>query len=107
MKNIINETFTKHLGLMRGKMKPVLNENSKSTLTSIIKSAIVGKKVAEQEGVDNKYWGATITDVYPDIRNYGEDSCYVIVTNMTSTDSMRTRANEFDINVDFALEYYS
>ena len=102
MKNIINETFTKHLGLMREKMKPVLNENSKSTLTSILKNAIVNKKVAEQEGVDNKYWGATITDVYPDIRNYGDDICYVIVTNIPRPS---INDNEFDIGVDFAFEY--
>jgi hypothetical protein len=103
MKNIINETFTKHLGLMRKKMKPVLNENSKRILTSILKNAMVGKKVAEQEGVNNQYWGATITDVYPDVRNYGDDLCYVIVTNIPSSNKVRP---QFDIDVDFELEYY-
>ena len=94
---------------MREKMKPVLNENTKRTLTSILKSAMVGKKVAEQEGVEKQYWGKTIIDVYPDIRNYGDDLCYIILTNIPKTPEALP-GNEmwpaFDIDVDFELEYY-
>ena len=54
----------------------------KSSLNQILYEQIVGKKIVKQKLVHEKFWGATITDVYASRDPYCEDhAIYVIRTN--------------------------
>lgn len=53
----------------------------KSSFNSILENAVVGKKIAKQDGIHENYWGATIQSITPCDLNYGCDDGYLIVTN--------------------------
>lgn len=54
----------------------------RSSLNQILCDQLVGKKIAEQGGIHDHFWGATITDVYASRDPYCEDhAIYVIRTN--------------------------
>ena len=54
----------------------------RSSLNQILYEQLVGKKIAEQVGIHDHFWGATITDVYASRDPYCEDhAIYVIRTN--------------------------
>jgi len=54
----------------------------RSSLNQILYEQIVGKKLAKQKRIHEKFWGATITDVYASRDPYCEDhAIYVIRTN--------------------------
>ena len=69
----------------------------KSSLTAILIKALFGKKVAEQEGVHESYWGKVITDVYP---SCGEDRNFLCYTSVTNAAGNKT----FTIDDNFELE---
>jgi hypothetical protein len=55
---------------------------SRDSLNQILYEQIVGKKLAKQKLIHEKFWGATITDVYASRDPYCEDhAIYVIRTN--------------------------
>jgi hypothetical protein len=70
----------------------------KSSLTDILVKALCGKKIVQQKGVHENYWGKTITDVYP---SWGIDRdfdlCYMIITNAEGN-------HVFMVDIDFELE---
>jgi hypothetical protein len=70
----------------------------KSSLIAILIKALFGKKIAKQEGIHEKYWGKTITDVYPCSYNCGEDIGYNIQVDGVGGFDV------FIINIDFELE---
>jgi len=55
---------------------------SRDSLNQILYEQIVGKKLAKQKLIHEKFWGATITDVYASRDPYCEDhAIYVIRIN--------------------------
>lgn len=71
----------------------------KSSLTNIIRSAIVGKKIAKQNHIHENYWGATILDVWPASINYGSDTGYVINTNAPGCSTI-TMYSDFELELE-------
>lgn len=55
----------------------------KINLNEILKNAVVGKKIAKQSIINERYWGVTITDGYiiPDWRSNNEYVVYVLRTD--------------------------
>ena len=69
----------------------------KVSLTRIIRNVIVGKKIAKQEAIHDRYWGKTITNVVPSNLPVKNKSGYNIVTDDVSIGS-------FYIEKDYKLE---
>lgn len=69
----------------------------KASLTAILRNAIVGKKIAEQYGINECYWGKTIINVLPCSYDYGNKQGYYI-----STDCIYRSG--FQIDADYELE---
>ena len=69
----------------------------KSSLTTILRNAIVGKKIAEQHKIDERYWGKTIINVLPCSYDCGNKNGYYI-----STDCIYRSG--FQIDADYELE---
>lgn len=68
----------------------------KTSFNNIIKQFVVGKRLLKQKYIDEKYWGATIIDVYSGSDKYDYD-CYTIVTDGKD-------CNQFVIDPDYELE---
>ena len=70
----------------------------RSSLNQILCDQLVGKKIAQQGGIHDHFWGATIIDVYASRDVYSEDhAIYVIRTNCQGN-------NLFVINIDDEIE---
>lgn len=69
----------------------------KISLTALLKSAFVGKKIAKQHGVDECFWGRTIIDIIPCSYYSGDKDGYYI-----STDCIYRSG--FNIGADYELE---
>lgn len=70
----------------------------KSSFNSILEKAVVGKKIAEQPGIHESYWGSTIKSICPCDLNHGCDNGYFIITDS------KKRCGSFTIDGDFAIE---
>jgi hypothetical protein len=69
----------------------------KSSFNEILEKAVVGKKIAKQDGIHENYWGATIKFIFPCDLNYGCDNGYLIATDASGFSS-------FTIDCNFVIE---
>jgi len=72
----------------------------KSSVVNVIKNTFVGKKIVNQHGVSKDYWGAVITDMYPNTDPYTGNPLIVITTDKY----VSYECNFFTIHTDFELE---
>ena len=72
----------------------------KSSVANIIKNAFIGKKITNQHGVSKDYWGAVITDIYPNTDPCTGNTIIVVTVDKYQSSDY----NFFVIHTDFEME---